>query len=66
MYTISIDVAPEKNFHIFDGTAYHPSKNVTFNGASDYDFDGLINPVPDNDAVNLFDIKAMTTLLMLT
>lgn len=61
VYTISIDVAPEKNFHIFDGTAYHPSKNVTFNGASDYDFDGLLNPVPDNDAVNLFNIKSTTT-----
>jgi len=60
VYSISIDLAPQKNFHLFNAKAFHPSKNQTFNGASDYDFTGLTTPVPDNDATGLFSLSNPT------
>ena len=39
-YRLSLDFAPEMGYHIYNGNSYFPSKNQTFNGASDYDFAG--------------------------
>lgn len=39
VYRVSLDFSPEMSYHIFDGSSYFPSKNQTFNGDSDYQFE---------------------------
>lgn len=56
VYKLSIDLSPEQNYHLFNAKAYFPSKNQTFNGESDYTFDGLATDASGDIADGLFKI----------
>ena len=59
VYRLSVDLSPEQNYHLFNAKAYHPSKNQTFNGESDYTFDGLTTDASGDIADGLFKINPM-------
>lgn len=59
-YRLSIDFAPEMNYHLFNGHSYRPARNVYFNGSNGFSVDGTSASAADS-ATGLFSIEAGTS-----
>ena len=57
LYKLSIDIAPEMNYHLFNSFSYTPSKNQTFNGNSDFTFDGVSTGGDPDLAAGIWSIE---------
>ena len=57
LYKLSIDIAPEMNYHLFDSFRYTPSKNQTFNGNSDFTFEGVSTGADPGLADGIWNIE---------
>lgn len=40
VYTLSINMSPERNYHLFNARSYKPSKNIYFNGENGFALEG--------------------------
>ena len=58
-YRLSIDLAPEQNFHLFNSKAYKPSKNVYLSGENQFVDDDLtaFDILDGNEPATVFGIR---------